>query len=50
MNLDIIKLLKKMDSKIDKNTLLLECISKKVNIIAEVQELHVAQDEKQLKN
>lgn len=37
---------KKMDSKIDKNTLMLETLNTKVETIAEVQENHMKQTEK----
>ncbi len=48
VNLDneILELLKKMDSKIDKNTLLLEDLTTKVKTIAEVQKSHMEQNEK----
>lgn len=42
MDNEILELLKKMDAKIDKNTILLDDLCKKVNVIAEVQTAHKA--------
>jgi hypothetical protein len=43
---DILELLKKMDSKIDKNTLLLEDLTTRFNTMAEAQKSHMEQNER----